>query len=100
MSPRRTIQTFDKNCLFTHPVAPVEINAYPNPSAQAFTVSIKFDKIENVSIDVFDMLGRKVYQEKGTSEKQYRFGQNFKPGTYFVKVEKAGVITTKKLIKM
>ncbi|MBS1734856.1 MAG: T9SS type A sorting domain-containing protein, partial [Bacteroidetes bacterium] len=73
----------------------VKVTAYPNPSASEFLLSLE-GYSGKVSIVVTDMMGRQVYQTE-TSVKQFRLGNNFKPGLYNVQVIQG---TEKKSIKI
>ena len=77
----------------------VNINTYPNPSTTSFKLSVDATSDEEVIIEVMDLFGRKLYQEKGGADKTYNFGQNFKAGSYFVRVTQGEVQTTQKIIK-
>ncbi|MCX6294191.1 MAG: T9SS type A sorting domain-containing protein, partial [Sphingobacteriales bacterium] len=72
---------------------------YPNPSVSTFKVDISSEEVGEVTLQVFDVLGKIVYQEKGQSDKLYNFGLNFKPGFYVVKVIQANKCVTSKIIK-
>lgn len=77
----------------------VNINTYPNPSTTSFKLSVDATSDEEVIIEVMDLYGRKLYQEKGGADKTYNFGQYFKAGIYFVRVTQGQVQTTQKIIK-
>jgi hypothetical protein len=74
-------------------------NAYPNPSNSIFNVTISSEQFGNATLQVFDILGKMVYQDKGQVDKLYKFGQNFKPGIYVVKVIQSNKTLTTKIIK-
>jgi hypothetical protein len=77
----------------------VIINTYPNPTTTSFKLSIDATSDEEVYVEVMDLFGRKLFQEKGGADKIYNFGQNFKAGSYFVRVNQGEVQTTQKIIK-
>ena len=79
----------------TPAISRVKVTAYPNPSASDFLLSLEGYN-GKVSIVVTDMMGRQVYQTE-TSVKQFRLGNNFKPGLYNVQVIQG---TEKKSIKI
>jgi hypothetical protein len=54
---------------------------------------------EKVSIIVTDMLGKKVYQTKGSGNHQYTFGKRFVSGMYIVQILQGRETQTMKLIK-
>ena len=78
----------------------VTITSFPNPSSERFSVSIESDSPEDVVVDVMNMFGKRVYEEKGAFNKIYTFGQHFAPGTYFVRVKQAGKVTTQTVVKL
>ncbi len=77
----------------------ININAYPNPTTSSFKLSIDASSDEEVNVEVMDLFGRKLHQDKGGSDKIYNFGQNFKAGSYFVRVTQGETQTTLKIIK-
>lgn len=77
----------------------VIINTYPNPTTTSFKLSIDATSDEEVYVEVMDLFGRKLFQERGGADKIYNFGQNFKAGSYFVRVNQGEVQTTQKIIK-
>ena len=77
----------------------LSINVYPNPSVSTFKVDISSEEVGEATLQVYDVLGKMVHQEKGQSDKLYNFGLNFKPGFYIVKVIQADKFVTTKIIK-
>jgi hypothetical protein len=78
----------------------VSINAYPNPSASSFKLSIDTDSDEDVKIEVIDLSGNRIFATKGNPNTIYNFGQQFKAGVYFVRVIQGEYQTTQKVIKL
>jgi hypothetical protein len=78
----------------------VIINAYPNPSTTFFKLSVESDSDEELSIEVIDLYGRRLYQTKATTERNFNFGQDFKSGSYFVRVTQGQTQSTQKIIKL
>lgn len=78
----------------------ISINTFPNPSAREFSMLLDSETEEDIIVEVMDMFGKKVYQAKGTFDKKYQFGENFKAGTYFVRVIQGTKVTTQKIIKL
>ncbi len=65
----------------------IKVQAYPNPSASAFTLVLDgFNSMEKVSVTITDLMGKKVYQTEGIGKLQYQFGKNFISGMYNVQV--------------
>jgi hypothetical protein len=77
----------------------LSVNVYPNPSVSTFKVDISSEEVGEVTLQVYDVLGKMVHQEKGQANKLYNFGLNFRPGIYIVKVIQANTTTTTKIIK-
>ncbi len=78
----------------------LKLQALPNPSRTTFTLNLQGSSTERVQIIVTDMLGKKVYQTIGSSNRQYTFGQEFKSGIYLVQVIQGKQIQTLKLVKI
>jgi hypothetical protein len=77
----------------------VIINTYPNPTTTSFKLSIDAASDEELNVEVMDLYGRKLFQEKGVADKIYNFGQNFIAGCYFVRVTQGETQSTQKIIK-
>ncbi len=77
----------------------LKLQALPNPSRTTFTLNLQGGSKENVQIIVTDMVGKKIYQTTGSSNRQYTFGQDFKSGIYIVQVIQGKQIQTLKLVK-
>lgn len=71
-----------------------KFNALPNP----FTNAIYLENSENVMIEIFDSLGKKVFISKDYTSNSIDTSQ-FSSGLYFVKIQKDGRIETKKMVK-
>ena len=91
-----------RNCSDTASQDPMILNVYPNPSPQSQPFTLKIDSKVNtdVTLDVIDVLGNRIFKDNGAVNKVYHFGQNFKPGSYFVRVIQGKKITTTKIIKL
>lgn len=77
-----------------------EVKAYPNPSTNQFTIDLQSPAADEVLIEVMDLNGRRVFQAKGLPGKKFVFGENFRAGTYFVKVTQGTNVKTEKIIKL
>ena len=64
----------------------MKINAYPNPTATEFILSMEGYSNNNISITVTDIMGRTIYQVSGSGKQQYTFGKDFTSGLYNVQV--------------
>lgn len=61
------------------------IKTYPNPTNGSFTIQL--NNISNASINIYDLLGKKVYQKININESLEVVNRNrFKPGIYLIKV--------------
>lgn len=79
----------------------LSIQAYPNPSAPSsdFTLDVHGNSTDRVMIFVTDILGRRCYQAQGNANQQYKLGNNFKSGIYFVQVLQGDNVQTIKIVK-
>ena len=75
------------------------VQAYPNPTANEFTLILTGYNPEKVSIVVTDIMGRKVYQAATSNKQQIRFGNNLQPGIYIVQVTQGEQKQSIKVIK-
>ncbi|NOS84310.1 MAG: T9SS type A sorting domain-containing protein [Ignavibacteria bacterium] len=75
---------------------------YPNPFNPVTSIKYEIPKDVNVSIKIYDILGREVfsineYKKAGSYEVQFD-GTNFASGIYFYKLEADGFSDTKKMV--
>ncbi len=77
----------------------VNLNAYPNPTADKFSLTITSESEEDVTVEVINLTGTKLFEEKGSVNKTYSFGQRFNPGTYFVRVTQGANVKSLQLVK-
>ena len=89
-----------RRCPNTGRLNSLVINAFPNPSAQYFNLTVDSDSDEDINVNVMDLNGRIMFTDKGIYNKGYRFGENFKPGVYFVRVLQGSQMITQKVIKL
>ncbi|MBL0355416.1 MAG: right-handed parallel beta-helix repeat-containing protein [Chitinophagaceae bacterium] len=75
------------------------VNAYPNPTTIAFNVMVEGGSNERVTILVYSLDGKLVYQTNGNSNRSYSFGSNFMPGIYVLKAVQNNTVQTQKIIK-
>ena len=78
---------------------------YPNPFNPITTIEFQVPRAENVSLRVFDIIGREVKtlinEEKSLGTYKIRFnGKNLPSGVYFYRLEAGNFASTKKLILM
>ena len=73
---------------------------WPNPSNNYFTLRPASNgNKETVQLVVYDIMGQQVYTAKGSSEKDYRFGERLTPGVYMVELLQSDTKSTFKLVK-
>jgi hypothetical protein len=77
-----------------------KITVYPNPSGQYFNLSAQSLKAEQLQIKIFDAFGREIEQLKGSANKTYTFGHQYKQGIYLVEVQQGIEKYTFKVIKL
>ena len=78
---------------------PLMLNAYPNPSANEFNLTLQGGSEARLTIVVYTFDGRMVYQTVGNSNSRYTFGNNFAPGVYVLKVIQGNSVQTLKIVK-
>jgi len=78
----------------------LSVSAYPNPTTDYLTLSIKEFDISNVSYQLYDMQGKLLQNEKITGNQTSIVMSNLVPATYFVKVTESNKeVKTFKIIK-
>ncbi|CAM3310223.1 VPS10 domain-containing protein [Aequorivita lipolytica] len=75
-----------------------EVKVFPNPASEIVTVSLK-NTSENTSLEIYDVMGRFVKQQKFDGQKQLQLSiEKLQPGIYYLKISEGKKQTTKKLI--
>ena len=74
----------------------VDFKIYPNPNSGSF--SINFESIENISVTIFDMAGRQVYQKRSAKKENPITIPNAMPGIYLVKILSGEKVMIKKIV--
>lgn len=77
----------------------LSIQSYPNPFTSEFTLDIKGNYTDKVSLIVTDVLGRRWYQAQGDANQQYKLGSTLRSGIYFVQVMQGNNVQTIKIVK-
>lgn len=77
----------------------ISVQAFPNPSPTIFKVQIHTRSNEKVHVMVRDTYGRVLYEQVGTGDNVYSFGDKFPAGLYMLEVVQGSVAKTIKLIK-
>ena len=75
------------------------IQAFPNPSSSEFTLNVQGNNTDKVLITITDLLGRRMYQQQGMANQQYKLGSNLRNGIYIVQVLQGDNLQTIKIVK-
>jgi len=77
-----------------------EARIWPNPSSSYFTLRPATGiSNEPVTVNVFDVNGKKMHKATGGANQDYRIGDAFVPGVYFVELMQGNKRSTFKLVK-
>ncbi len=74
-----------------------DVSVYPNPNQGL--VNIALGTLEDVSIQVFNIAGRLIYQQEGINTKDFQFELNEGPGVYLIELNAQGEQQHYKLVK-
>jgi len=78
-----------------------KVSIYPNPTTNYFIVRVtRASKDMPVYITVQDAYGRVVYSLTGSIYTSYYIGQQFSPGTYYIKTKLGSTVYTYKVLKL
>ena len=77
----------------------MRVNIFPNLTQDQFTLAVESGSKESFEILITDILGRKVFQTSGTTNKTYIFGKDLKQGVYVVQIKQGKNVQTFKLKK-
>ena len=77
-----------------------DVIAYPNPSNNNFSIRVTADANEKIMMQVIDMYGRVIEVKNVNANSVTRFGDGYRPGTYFVRIMQGRDHKDVKLIKL
>jgi len=77
----------------------MQVNIFPNPTLDQFTLVVESGSKEAVEILINDILGRKIFQTTGATNRTYVLGSNLRTGIYVVQVKQGKDMQTFKLMK-
>jgi hypothetical protein len=78
-----------------------KVSIYPNPTTNYFIVKVtRASKDMPVYITVLDANGKIVYTLTGSIYTAYNIGQQFSPGTYYIKTKLGSTVYTYKVLKL
>ncbi len=78
-----------------------DMKLYPNPAKDVLNISADLSTIENAKVEIFDMLGKRVYASTDLFNMNNEAAidvSNFNTGVYLVKVSKDGAMDTRKIV--
>jgi hypothetical protein len=80
----------------------INMSLYPNPNNGQFTIKITLENEASVELDIFNILGQRIYVEKFVTEKSERTYQldGIQPGMYIVRARVGKEMRTIKFIKI
>jgi hypothetical protein len=79
----------------------LDVIAFPNPSASGFTINVNANSAKDkITMQVVDMVGRIIETRNVNANSMTRFGDRYKPGTYFVRILQGKEHKEIKLIKL
>jgi len=76
-----------------------KVNAWPNPSNQNFKIQVESTSNETIDVFVTDVIGRQISRFQSTNLTTVSFGDDLKPGIYFIKVMQGDHLETIKAVK-
>jgi hypothetical protein len=78
---------------------PFTVKAWPNPTESNFTLQVLSNSNEKIEITVFDISGKLLKKLNGNAEQLFRFGYEWKAGSYVAIIRQGQKQKTIKLIK-
>ena len=99
-APFAATTTFESQSKTTADAA-IKVFVLPNPASVEFNLQVQGgDSKKPLALKVTDVLGRTMYQTKGTVLDNYRFGRSFAAGIYIVEVLNGSKMQKIKLLKV
>ena len=81
-------------------VMPLSAKAFPNPSETNFNLFVESGNAKDeVQVSVYNAKGQVVHQARGTTNRNYKFGDGWIGGMYFVQVRQGSELKTLQLMK-
>lgn len=93
--------SFTKSEMMDNSVESIQFNveAWPNPTTNNFNLQVESSSNETIDVFVTDVIGRQISRFQSTNLKTLSFGDNLKPGIYFIKVMQGDHLETVKAVK-
>ncbi len=76
------------------------VNVFPNPSEQEFSIVLQSNSAEKFSYTVTDVFGRKVLQSEANIKQLNRFGKDLKAGVYILEVKQGNNKQSIRVVKL
>ena len=95
-----TNQKVENEPLITETITKLSAIAYPNPSKNNFSITVQSGTHEKIMMEVTDVYGRVIETLNVASNTIVKFGNHYRPGTYFVRITQANQNKQIKLIKL
>jgi len=102
-STDRAGQTIDKEMTISRELKVGKFLIYPNPAEASTNVFVELDQPSQVSIRVYDGIGRMVIRDQFTREATFVQALDLNglaPGMYTVQIQIGNMVMTERLIKM
>ena len=83
----------------------IDVKTYPNPFTNSFFINIEGltqESSEVIELTIYDMQGRLMDQKSVLSDEisSHHFGQNFNKGTYILRLNNAGKLLQRRVVKV
>jgi hypothetical protein len=78
---------------------PFRVDVWPNPTDHNFTLEVQSSSDEKIVVSVTDILGRLVSDLQVSGMKPASFGEDLKPGIYFITVRQGNYLKNIKVTK-
>ncbi len=92
------IAHFIPNALSNETFTNSSYSIYPNPNNGEFTVQLNSNDFIETSLEIFDMLGKKIYNQKLNSNQTTIYTKYIEKGVYLVKLTRGNQTTTSKIV--
>ena len=100
LTSANTNQKTEMEAAETKTVNGLDVIAYPNPSINNFSITVQANAKEKITMQVMDMYGRVIETRNVSANSIVRFGDRYRPGTYFVRVIQGKQHKELKLVKL
>ncbi|WP_026979209.1 T9SS type A sorting domain-containing protein [Flavobacterium tegetincola] len=91
------IAYFEPVPLSTSTFNTANVTLFPNPNNGNFTISCKNDFLENSNLEIYDTLGKRLYQQKLYGNETVINLENFSKGIYVAKISKNNMVLNSKI---